>query len=51
MFHVFQAGGGLVDVLLAPDLSLERTLYPSRPHLLDVDSPSPGNVTPESSGS
>lgn len=43
---------GLVDVTVAPDLSLERTLYPSTSSLPGRGQSSPpGNVTPEILGS
>lgn len=52
MFHVFQAGGGWLMLLLLLICPLRGPYTPARPHLLDVDSPSPpGNVTPESSRS
>lgn len=52
MFHIFQAGGGWLMLLLLLTCPLRGPYTPARPHLLDVDSPSPpGNVIPESSGS
>ena len=52
MFHVSQAGGSWLVWLLLLTLPLRGPHIPARPHLLDVDSPSPpGSVTRESSRS